>query len=170
MGKQGTMRTTSRGTRKTRGPKTWIPKKVMRTNLKSIANKEKAINLMLDSGMLSTFDTKEIPLLVHDIKIKRDIASARKYFNLKQQQRIKEIKKMELDRIREREMRNSIPTYMTYNPDDFMIDVADENNQDGVWQDDNFGELDLNENQEEGEGIKTKKRKFRGKKSKKNRY
>ena len=96
---------------------------------------------------------------------------------------------MELDRIREREMRNSIPTYMTYNPDDFMIDVADENNQDGVWQDDNFGELDLNENQEEGvwqddnfgelylnenqekgEGIKTKKRKFRGKKSKKNRY
>ena len=83
MGKQGTMRTTSRGTRKTsRGPK-WIPKKVMRTNLNSIANKEKAINLILDSGMLRTFDKKEIPLLVHDIKIKRDIASARKYYNLK---------------------------------------------------------------------------------------
>jgi len=161
MGKQGRG---SRGTRRiiNYGPK-WVPKKIMRTNLKSIADKENAFDLMLHSGMLSTFDKKQIPLLVHDKQIKREISSERKYYNLKANQRIEKRKKMELDRKSEREARNLIPTYVPLNPDDF----DDENNQDGEWQDEIFGDLDLN--QEEGEGIKTKKRKFRGKKSKKNR-
>ena len=177
MGKQDSRRL--RGARKTSGHN-WTPKNIMRqqpkkrksttNNLLSQSEKQKALKVLAMFESLDKInhdkkaDITNLDQLTTEPIVRKQLNDHRTAYNAFQleKQRIKE--KNWRQREREQQQQQQQNVY----EDENMFDVPV--NQNNAWEDEQLFEGDLNSGSNRKSGGKTKKRKFRGKKSKKNRY